>query len=152
MIKTNITHQITNTNPISYTVYFSKEVYSELDRISETNLGNTTLSYQKWRILFANTVQWIRQIFSWFSLFSYGWVNGSMILPNNLYRIECEYGTATYRIQKDVNGEIFVLIEHITFKPFGAMVMESKKNVISVTESQLRRIIRESIKKVLNII
>ena len=46
MIKTNITHQITNANPISYTVYFSKEVYSELDRILETNFGNTTLPYQ----------------------------------------------------------------------------------------------------------
>ncbi len=152
MIKTNITHQITNANPISYTVYFSKEVYSELDRILETNFGNTTLSYQKWKILFTNTVQWIRQIFSWFSLFSYGWVNGSTILPNNLYRTECEYGIATYRIQKAVNSEIFILIEHIIFKPFGSMIMESKNNVISITESQLRRIIRESIKKVLNII
>ena len=150
MIKTNIAHRKTQINPITYSVFFSEKAFEEIDFILDTNFGNNSLPYKKWKLLFKCIVQWIRSIFYWFSLFSYGYVNGSVRLSTNTFRHENEYGVATYRILKDCNGEIFVLIEHIAFKQYDHMILESK--TITITKSQLRKMIRESIMKHLNMI
>lgn len=150
MIKTNIAHRKTQINPITYSVCVSEKVFNEIDFILDTNFGNNILPYKKWKLLFKCIVQWIRSIFYWFSRFSYGYVDGSVRLSENTFRHENEYGIATYRILKDCNGEIFVLIEHVVFKQYGHIILESKTTTI--TKSQLCKMIRESIKKYLNMI
>lgn len=160
MNRTNLTHKKTHTNPTVYDVYFTQNVSTEIERIAQRNFCDTTIQpYNKWLKYFYATVQWVRQIYQWLSLLTYGFINGSQ-LQNNQYQYSDQLGIISYQRMRDANNNLKILVTNIQFNPYTfqktTILMENKqysnKIVYHLKESQLRTMIRESIRKVLNII
>lgn len=158
MVPTDLTHKTTTVNPIVYKVYFSKNTCGEIERILTNNFCNTTIRpYSRWLKYFYATTKWIQEIYQWLSQLTYGYVDNSISLGNQ-YQHTCPLGSLTYQLIRDINGEVIVLVTNVRFNPFvfkkTRILMENFRNnkILKISESQLRRLIRESIKKVLNII
>ncbi len=157
MVSTNLAHKPTSNNPVNYKVYFLESVNNEIKQILEANFCNMTMPYKKWLLNFYATVEWIRKLNQWLSQLTYGCIYGSILLPNNIYQHDDTLGCLTYRHIKGADGNRMIVVTSIKFNPFiykhTKILMEKINNrEVILTESQLRRIIRESIKKVLNII
>lgn len=152
MNQINLTHR--DSKETVYQVYFVQSVSDEIERILNANFCNMTLRpYQRWLRYFYATVQWIHEIDQWLSLLTYGYIYGSILLPNAQYQHSSSLGTLTYQKIKGLDGKTIVLVTNISFNPFiykrTRILME--KRVLRVTNSKLQQIIEESIKKVLNI-
>ena len=154
MQRTNLSHRAISGLPKTYTVFFSNAVVLELERICSLNLCNTTIRpYRRWLKLFYATVEWIGDIDKWLSMLSYGYVFGSVRLPNHTFIHTCGLGSITYHFIRQ-DGDIAVMCDHISLNPFvykgTTIFMETlHKNHIILKESQLHQIIRVTIQRIL---
>ena len=96
MNQINLTHR--DSKETVYQVYFVQSVSDEIERILNANFCNMTLRpYQRWLRYFYATVQWIHEIDQWLSLLTYGYIYGSILLPNAQYQHSSSLGTLTYQ-------------------------------------------------------
>ena len=158
MIPTNLIHNTKN-NPTIYKVYFLENVKKEIERILTLNLCNMSIRpYNRWLQYFYATTKWIRETNQWFSLLTYGYIDGSISIGNQYQHVDA-LGSLTYQRIKDINGQIIIVVTNVHFNPYTfnrtRILMEfvhKRVDTINISEIQLRNIIKESIKKVLNII
>lgn len=151
---TNLTHKTENGLPMLFRVYFSNSVVGELERVCTLNFTNTTIRpYRRWLRYFYATVEWVHSIDRWLSMLTYGYLQGSIRLPNHTFSHTSTLGTVTYHYIREINGEISVVCDYISLNLFTfkgiTILMESPKSKITLKESQLRYLIREAIKKAL---
>ena len=121
------------------------------------NFSNMTIRpYRRWLKYFYATVEWICCIDRWLSMLTYGFLYGSVRLPNHTFSHTCALGTETYHYIREENGDISVICDYVALNLFTfkgtTILMESHKSKITIKESQLHSIICKSIKKVLNIV
>lgn len=148
-----------DTLPKKLSVIFSKEITSNIDTIYEYNLSNNA-ALSQWY----DYIEGIKRYISNPSI-AWDYANQHLKYPNGTrfvrnfnigYTVKTnDYGAYVYIFQMDLKPQEFGLKVPPTIKENKqesnrTNIMKTNKNVVRLTESNLRNIIAESVKRVLN--